>query len=79
MRIFATNESIEVYARVGGRPLGLAFDKDRNLIVCEPLKGILLLLYTLSLYLFLVHFSFIYFISLAAFSPLFIIIVINVI
>ena len=41
MRIFATNESVEVYARVGGRPLGLAFDKDRNLIVCEPLKGIL--------------------------------------
>lgn len=41
MRIFAKNESIEVYARVGGRPLGLIFDKNDNLIVCDALKGLI--------------------------------------
>eukprot|EP00026_Physarum_polycephalum_P009358 Phypoly_transcript_09479.p1 GENE.Phypoly_transcript_09479~~Phypoly_transcript_09479.p1 ORF type:complete len:406 (+),score=50.89 Phypoly_transcript_09479:72-1289(+) len=41
MRIFAKNESVEIFARVGGRPLGLAFDNDNNLIVCEPLKGLI--------------------------------------
>lgn len=30
----------EVFARIGGRPLGLAFDKDENLIVCVAGMGL---------------------------------------
>ena len=42
IRVSAKDESLEVYARVGGRPLGLAFDADKNLIICDSLKGIYL-------------------------------------
>ena len=33
-------ETREVFARIGGRPLGLAFDKDDNLIVCVGGMGV---------------------------------------
>lgn len=33
-------ETRELFARIGGRPLGLAFDKDDNLIVCAALMGL---------------------------------------
>jgi len=33
--------NLEVFAETGGRPLGLQFDKDENLIVCDADKGLL--------------------------------------
>ncbi|MGC9323828.1 MAG: SMP-30/gluconolactonase/LRE family protein [Desulfomonilia bacterium] len=36
-----TGGSIETFADTGGRPLGLAFDKDENLIVADAYKGLL--------------------------------------
>ncbi len=33
-------ENRELFARIGGRPLGLAFDKDDNLIVCAAGMGL---------------------------------------
>ena len=33
-------EHREVFARIGGRPLGMAFDRDRNLIVCVGGMGL---------------------------------------
>jgi sugar lactone lactonase YvrE len=41
MEVSAGDESVEVYARVGGRPLGLAFDKNGNLVICDALKGLI--------------------------------------
>jgi len=39
-KIFPGNNTVEQYAAVGGRPLGLNFDKDKNLIVADSLKGL---------------------------------------
>jgi ribose transport system permease protein len=33
-------ETHEIFARIGGRPLGLAFDRDENLIVCVGGMGV---------------------------------------
>eukprot|EP00026_Physarum_polycephalum_P004023 Phypoly_transcript_04040.p1 GENE.Phypoly_transcript_04040~~Phypoly_transcript_04040.p1 ORF type:complete len:383 (+),score=55.25 Phypoly_transcript_04040:1128-2276(+) len=41
MKISAKDESVEVYARVGGRPLGIDFDKHKNLVICDSLKGLI--------------------------------------
>lgn len=35
------NGDIEIFAETQGRPLGLQFDKDNNLIVCDAHKGLL--------------------------------------
>lgn len=41
MRFSGPNfEHAEVFARIGGRPLGMAFDKDENLIVCVGGMGL---------------------------------------
>lgn len=40
MRIFPDGQ-MEVFADTKGRPLGLHFDKDQNLIVCDAHKGLL--------------------------------------
>ena len=34
-------EKIEIFAETGGRPLGLHFDANENLIVCDAFKGLL--------------------------------------
>jgi sugar lactone lactonase YvrE len=39
-RWFRGNDTLEEYAYVGGRPLGLNFDKKGNLIVADCLKGL---------------------------------------
>jgi len=36
-----TDGSIEIFARTGGRPLGMAFDANGNLIVADAFKGLL--------------------------------------
>lgn len=36
-----SEEAIEVFAKTGGRPLGLAFDQDQNLIVADADRGLL--------------------------------------
>lgn len=41
MRWDAKGERSEVFADTGGRPLGLQFDLDGNLIVCDSYKGLL--------------------------------------
>ena len=33
--------SLETFAETGGRPLGMKFDMNGNLIVCDPYKGLL--------------------------------------
>ena len=41
IRLFAPDyERVETYAKTGGRPLGLAFDPDENLIVCIAGMGL---------------------------------------
>ena len=41
MRLSGENfEDVEVFARIGGRPLGLAFDRDENLLVCVGGMGV---------------------------------------
>ena len=37
----AGNESIKTFAETGGRPLGIHFDAEGNLIVCDAIKGLL--------------------------------------
>jgi sugar lactone lactonase YvrE len=37
----AGTETVEVFAETGGRPLGLHFDAQGNLIVCDAFKGLL--------------------------------------
>ena len=41
MRFADHNSEGEVFANTGGRPLGLHFDKDQNLIVADAMKGLL--------------------------------------
>ncbi len=36
-----TDGTVETFARTEGRPLGLQFDKDENLIVCDAYRGLL--------------------------------------
>ncbi len=36
-----TDGSVETWATTGGRPLGLHFDQQQNLIVCDAFKGLL--------------------------------------
>ncbi len=36
-----SSERVEVFAETGGRPLGLHFDAEGNLIVCDAFKGLL--------------------------------------
>jgi len=40
MRLLPDN-SLEIFAETNGRPLGLQFDKNKNLIVCDSYKGLL--------------------------------------
>ncbi|MEB8386611.1 SMP-30/gluconolactonase/LRE family protein [Rhodobacteraceae bacterium KMM 6894] len=41
VRLYGDNyEHIETFARTGGRPLGMAFDKDDNLVVCVAGMGL---------------------------------------
>lgn len=35
------DDSIEIFAETKGRPLGIQFDKEQNLIVCDAYKGLL--------------------------------------
>lgn len=35
------HEQLEIFAQTKGRPLGLQFDRDGNLIVCDSIKGLL--------------------------------------
>ncbi len=41
LRYDANGENPELFVNTGGRPLGLEFDADGNLIVCEATKGLL--------------------------------------
>jgi sugar lactone lactonase YvrE len=41
MRFSPDDSSAELYANTGGRPLGLAFDANRNLIVADRVRGLL--------------------------------------
>ena len=41
VRVSTADGSFTEWAYVGGRPLGGSFDKDGNLIVCEPSKGLI--------------------------------------
>lgn len=41
MRFYGKNhEKVEVFAHIGGHPLGLAWDKDYNLVTCIPDMGV---------------------------------------
>jgi sugar lactone lactonase YvrE len=40
-RVSLLNEQVEDYASTGGRPLGLRFDAQGRLIVCDAIKGLL--------------------------------------
>lgn len=40
-RLQADGKRPEVFANTGGRPLGLVFDRDQNLIVADAVKGLL--------------------------------------
>jgi len=40
MRVLSDG-TVEEFARTGGRPLGLAFDAQQNLIVCDAFRGLL--------------------------------------
>ena len=42
VRFYGKNhEKMEVFAHVGGHPLGLAWDKDYNLVACIPDMGVI--------------------------------------
>lgn len=41
IRIIGTDGRVSTFAETGGRPLGMVFDRDDNLIVCDAVKGLL--------------------------------------
>ncbi|MCR9144029.1 MAG: SMP-30/gluconolactonase/LRE family protein [bacterium] len=41
VRMPGNGESVESYLNTGGRPLGIVFDRDENLIVADPYRGLL--------------------------------------
>jgi sugar lactone lactonase YvrE len=41
IRVNAIDNTVELFAETGGRPLGLHFDSQGNLIVCDAFKGLL--------------------------------------
>lgn len=39
--VLSTDGKLEAFAQTGGRPLGMQFDNNQNLIVCDAYKGLL--------------------------------------